>query len=112
MVFQNCGPSSQFEQDDASALLSAAPLQLQTIEYRYKAATPVYFEFQMVEAESDPQSNFENFDMIGVATLSDGSEARLNYEIEVLDRNNLPVCPAYEDFLALGFTRIQETCSK
>ena len=115
-LFQNCGPNNALLQDESISSLVTQPSGgnpgPDPADFRYKRATPVYFEFHMVPRAANEASQYQEYDLVAVASMSDGREVNLPYEIEVVDRNNMAVCLTRTGILAATFTRIQETCAK
>lgn len=101
--FQNCGNKSlQFEDKDFSSKLSF-------FDYRYKAATPVYFEARVVPLAGST-AGVRTIQIVGLITPSDGSTKDVDYRIEIYDSNGSLACPTIQRLLTSGNTLLNEQC--
>ncbi len=104
LPFQNCAKSPNLTFQDSLVLKT-----MDFFEYRYTKRTPVYFEIQIVPTTSDATN--QSYDLLGLAALSDGSIADINYSIEIFGVDHVSICPEQVGILAAGSTLITETCS-
>jgi hypothetical protein len=103
LVFQNCAQptSSSFED---KALASTMSL----LEYRYKSATPIYFELQMIKTAADATDKV--YEMVAVAAPSDGSAKAISYVLAVYGMDNTPLCTTKTGVLAAGTSMVRYNC--
>ena len=100
--FQNCAKKEfVFADEKVEETLSY-------FEYRYKSATPIYFEVQVLPTESD--ATFQSYDILGFATPSDGSSVAIDYKIDIYDTSHRSICAQKVGQLANGETLISENC--
>lgn len=97
--FQNCA-KKEFTFED-----SLVGLTMDFFEYRYEKATPIYFEMQVLQNAED--AGFVKYDIKAVAAPSDGVQAAIDYQIQVIDTSNV-VWMDVSGQLAPGFTLIEE----
>lgn len=100
--FQNCAKKEfAFEDEKVEEAMSF-------FEYRYTKATPIYFEIQVLPTVLS--GDFQEYDLLGFATPSDGSDAAIDYKIEIFDTNHNSICGLKTGLLAAGVTLINESC--
>lgn len=99
--FQNCA-KKEFAFED-----SLVTETMDYFEYRYDKATPLYFEIQVLPSTSD--ANFQNYDILGFVTPSDGSDAAIDWKINLYTTTGAPIGVQKTGQLAAGLTRISET---
>lgn len=76
LPFQNCSKNPSVFED------SAVQETMDFFEYRYKAATEIYFEIQIVPDVEDPTGRI--YRLLGLAAYSDGSSNNIEYEVEII----------------------------
>lgn len=101
--FQNCAPKKEFAFED-----ERVEETMSFFEYRYTKATPIYFEIQVLPTTSD--ATYQNYDILGFATPSDGSDDPIEYKIDIYNTSQQSICAQKTGLLTAGETLISESC--
>jgi|GEM_PF-6555206 len=109
LLFQNCGRVGQGSLDAQNLSLAIQPLNLlNDFFYPYEEAPKFYKQIQIVKTAA--ASNFSEIAFIGVVGSADGAEHLYDYEIEVVNESNHPVCPKLTGRLSNGQTSVVGGC--
>lgn len=99
--FQNCAKKDfAFEDSEVAETM-------EYFEYRYTKATPIYFEIQVLPSTSD--ATYQSYDILGFATPSDGTDAAIDWKIDLYDTKGVRIGVQKIGQLASGETKITQS---
>lgn len=102
VCFQNCGEQPLSFSD------SSVSDSRNFFNYKYTSEPPFYFDQKVIPQEEF--GNYRDLIIVGGITTVQSSSSSFDYEIHVLDKDGVTLCPVITDTLSAGETLFEEVC--